>query len=884
MCINNRLFKTLFVLLLSFIYMEAFAQQERMLFTLDREVAFKPAPDEFERIAVALNESLFMQIPESGEILRLPVGESEVDFRVLGVQEYFPGVFSFFAEDVYQQGRFLALTYTSDSFSGVMQLLPESEIYHFTGNSDSGPGIMARMRPDALDQLYCGDEQDERSIHSILHSQHHGMSKSNGGLVESPQLFSSAGESNVVSTPDVRQTIDVMIVYTPAAENWANTSGQVVNLETAIAQAMNLSQQALTQSNVGIDLRLVHTYKVNYDENGVPSGTTLRRLTSSPSVNLGNDFQGYMDEVHTLRDQYGADLVAMLSFIEDTGGIAWRIGAYGGSSHLGFSVNRIQQTHRTYTLIHEIGHNMGLSHGRNQNQAAAVNFGGIHDYSTGWLFSNVFNQFYNTVMNYTVSNSTDYPGFSDPSATFDGGATGEANFTQFGPANNARSIRDMKGQIARYRLPQVNPPVAGVPTQQLSATVPRGQTGSITLNISNTGAGDLVWSAETAPMPVLTKAIDNESLMNLPEGEVIYQTDFESSEGFTVGYSDMMRSWRTFNSNHRFQISNANPASGSQHLRMPPQIASIEVNTGITAETPLLDRGQVGAYSVTFDISTNQSGTSLYWIYFQDASRGAVAGEVTVQQGRVFVRNRNAEGQLVYTSPTGYTLPANTYRKITFISNIETGKISYQLDNLPPFETNIYGGVAVDFFTVSKRYTGSETDYLDIDNLKITRHFSGYSWLDFTATSGHVTPSSSSNLEIVFDARDKAIGEYSGTVLIRTNDANNSLIQVPVRLTVVDGTGIETIDDLPVATSLDQNYPNPFNPSTVIRYQLAEPGLTRLAVYDLLGRQIALLINEDRPAGSHEVIFNAESLSSGVYLYRLETPNGAISRKMILTK
>jgi hypothetical protein len=84
--------------------------------------------------------------------------------------------------------------------------------------------------------------------------------------------------------------------------------------------------------------------------------------------------------------------------------------------------------------------------------------------------------------------------------------------------------------------------------------------------------------------------------------------------------------------------------------------------------------------------------------------------------------------------------------------------------------------------------------------------------------------------------------------------------------------------------SLSQNYPNPFNPSTVISYQLPASGNVTLKVYDLLGREVATLVNEEKPAGSYEVSFDASQLSSGVYIYRLTAGNFSATNKMTLLK
>jgi hypothetical protein len=88
----------------------------------------------------------------------------------------------------------------------------------------------------------------------------------------------------------------------------------------------------------------------------------------------------------------------------------------------------------------------------------------------------------------------------------------------------------------------------------------------------------------------------------------------------------------------------------------------------------------------------------------------------------------------------------------------------------------------------------------------------------------------------------------------------------------------------PLVFGLDQNYPNPFNPTTSINFSLAEPSFVKLAVYNLLGEEVALLKNEFMTAGSFNVTFDAASLPSGMYLYKLETAQFSSVRKMMLMK
>ena len=84
--------------------------------------------------------------------------------------------------------------------------------------------------------------------------------------------------------------------------------------------------------------------------------------------------------------------------------------------------------------------------------------------------------------------------------------------------------------------------------------------------------------------------------------------------------------------------------------------------------------------------------------------------------------------------------------------------------------------------------------------------------------------------------------------------------------------------------ALAQNHPNPFNPTTVVPYSLAELTHVSLRIFDLVGREVMTLVNEEQPAGWHEVFFDASALPSGLYFYRLQTLQYTATRKMLVLK
>ncbi len=231
--------------------------------------------------------------------------------------------------------------------------------------------------------------------------------------------------------------IDVMVVYTPAARQWAAGRG---GIENVVAAAMANAQLTADNSTVGVDFRLVHSAQVDYTERG--SDTDLERLTH-PS-------DGYMDEVHAWRDDHGADLVAILTDATDMGGIAWLVTDPAGSPGYAFSLTSVRQAATSYTLVHEMGHNMGLHHHKAQNFQPGP---GMFNYSAGWRWVGNDRQSYCSVMSYSSGSfypdgvdSRSVPYFSNPQIQHMGAAAGHAL-----DGDNARNVRQIKQVVAAYR-------------------------------------------------------------------------------------------------------------------------------------------------------------------------------------------------------------------------------------------------------------------------------------------------------------------------------------------------------------------------------------------------------------------------------------------------
>ena len=240
-------------------------------------------------------------------------------------------------------------------------------------------------------------------------------------------------------------TIDLLIVYTPAAANSEYSIGKG-GINNVISSMIALGNLCLSNSQTGITLTLVHSAQVLYPE----TGDIFDSL-----IHLTNTSDGYMDEVHALREQYNADLVQLLSTETSAAGIAYGNLNVDGDIRFGFSVCDVRAAVDNYTSMHEIGHNMGLGHGAQQTTADE----GIFPYSQGWRWQSDQTDglgnpiYYTSIMSYGGSyyddsfgyNYVRVPYFSNPNVYFGGGATGDA-----AQADAARSLREMKHVIAFY--------------------------------------------------------------------------------------------------------------------------------------------------------------------------------------------------------------------------------------------------------------------------------------------------------------------------------------------------------------------------------------------------------------------------------------------------
>lgn len=132
---------------------------------------------------------------------------------------------------------------------------------------------------------------------------------------------------------------------------------------------------------------------------------------------------------------------------------------------------------------------------------------------------------------------------------------------------------------------------------------------------------------------------------------------------------------------------------------------------------------------------------------------------------------------------------------------------------------------------------------------------------------------------LIFDDENRVIPNDGGEIILKNETRSAQLV-----IGTEDYLTSQLGNLIPKSFALHQNYPNPFNPATTIYYGVAIGGAVTLTVYDVLGREVRELVNERHAPGSYAIEFDGSSLAAGVYVYTLTTPEGALSKKMLLLK
>jgi hypothetical protein len=217
---------------------------------------------------------------------------------------------------------------------------------------------------------------------------------------------------------------------------------------------------------------------------------------------------------------------------------------------------------------------------------------------------------------------------------------------------------------------------------------------------------------------------------------------------------------------------------------------------------------------------------------------------------------RTGPGMSVASDPT-----ASGGQYVNIATNDPTSKITWTLINVPS------AGTYPIAFGYKLNAGIPKSQFINVNDVRILE-------LEFTAVSPTTWYERNTTVDLVQGSNTIQMQMSWGWMAV-------DYLAVP---SAINPTSVKNSLDIPVSFSLEQNYPNPFNPTTTIRYSLPHSEYVKLFVYDVLGRQVAALVDKKQDAGVYETLFEASLLPSGIYFYHLNVGTFTQTKKMIMMK
>lgn len=296
---------------------------------------------------------------------------------------------------------------------------------------------------------------------------------------------------------------------------------------------------------------------------------------------------------------------------------------------------------------------------------------------------------------------------------------------------------------------------------------------------------------------------------------------------------------------------------------------------GITWHTALLNKQseRISSYNDTVMVATDhglfRSADGLSWQYFQPLVNDTLSDAVKDTLGRIWIASDH--GLWVFNDNEASWMAESATNIPSIDSVIAPDTLLRPSSGVVPCSPKVY---------VSDPQGVGDISSVWFESLKPDGQFAGGGSKFFLVDQGNgfftqtFTVDSSAQLGTyrwIFFAEDQS-GNISDSVV-------HSLV-------VIDTTpvSVRNTKTIPTEFRLYQNFPNPFNPSTMIAYDLAKPSRARLAVYDMLGQMVSVLVDETKAAGHYTVVFDGSRLSSSVYFYQLQTGTYCETKKLVLLK
>ncbi|CAF3816466.1 unnamed protein product, partial [Rotaria sp. Silwood1] len=287
-----------------------------------------------------------------------------------------------------------------------------------------------------------------------------------------------------------------------------------------------------------------------------------------------------------------------------------------------------------------------------------------------------------------------------------------------------------------------------------------------------------------------------------------------------------------------------------------------------------LPLGAPNNYSVPVTIKIKQNDTTLYTkVVNINMGNGTVTFADSAEQT---FSKWTTNGTWAQTTTQSHT-PTHSF------TDSPTGNYQNNANNSMTLATSInIASYPVIFLNFWHRYA-TEAGY-DFCNVEVSSD-NGTTWQTVTTYNGSLTTWTQVSLDITQYAGGSSNFKIRFRLSADGGTVGDGWYVDDIKLTNYSTvTGVNQINEFATKFTLKQNYPNPFNPTTKIQYAVAKSGFVSLKVYDLTGKVVADLVNNNQTVGTYDVDFNAVALASGVYYYKLEAEGFAETKKMLLIK
>lgn len=329
-----------------------------------------------------------------------------------------------------------------------------------------------------------------------------------------------------------------------------------------------------------------------------------------------------------------------------------------------------------------------------------------------------------------------------------------------------------------------------------------------------------------------------------------------------------------------------------------PPTGTVDFKDGTTS----LGTGTLSAGVATLSISTLAVGThSITAVYGGDANfAGSTSSAVTQTITDATTNTGSVAGAGLISSPAGAYVSKPTFTGkgyfVFAVGYVKNNPLPIGLTTFVLKSNSLFSSTAFSFSSLKHEslvFSGAQATFTGTGKVNGSGN---YGFL-LSVLDGHATKTSD-KLRIKIWNKNQANAVFYDSQMGAADDASPTATVTGGVITITKSGGSSTAMDMsieqlmedeaaaavPTEYALHNAYPNPFNPSTTIGFDLPEAAKVRLAVYDMLGREVAVLADEERPAGQHSVRFDAGKLSSGMYIFRLQAGSFTQTKKLMLMK